>query len=376
MAARKDTPLQQIAENCKESTVCLKTKYIVLPLSRGSGFFVEQDKIVTNIHVMAGLPGLPGFNVKAITAKQFDIEKTIYNRISKAVHNTFLRLFQGVTMKKYRQPNQPERSKALAVHTIEGVVGYDDKNDLVLLKAAEIGVPLPFGDIDALESDEQVYIVGYDGTQYKVIAGTIPNKNNRNKLQIKIKHPETHVNGHSGGPVLNSKGEVIGVVVSASERSNGDTHSFVSVVPLTVLEALLANSGEVERIEAWHKHPQIRAYTETNFGESRLKEGKYEKAIAHYDAALHLNPNLVDAYYKRGLAKHSLDDFEAAIDDYNNAIKINPENTAAYINRGLAKCHLGDFEAAIDDYDTAIKINPEDTQAHINRDIAKRHLDD
>ena len=377
MAARKDDPLQQIAENCKESIVCLKTKFIGLPVQDGSGFFVAPDKIVTNIHV---IEGVPGFNVKAITAKQFDTEKTsIYNRISKAVHNTFSRLFQGLKVKKYRQSNQSEPSKALAAHTIEGVVGYDDKNDLVLLKVAETGVPLPFGDIDALENDEQVYIVGYDGTQYKAITGTIPNKNNRNELQIKIKHLGTHVDGHSGGPVLNDKGEVIGVVVSASDRPNGDVHSFVNVVPLTMLEALLANSGEVEQVEriaAWRKHPQIRAYTKTDLGDTYLEAEKYEKAIAYYDAALHLNPNLAHTYFKRGLAKRRLGDFEGAIAAYDNAIKINPEDTQAYINRGTAKRRLDDLEGAITDYDTAIKINPEDTQAYVNRGIAKIALGD
>ena len=362
MAAKKDDPLQEIVESSKGSVVCLKTKFIGLTAQSGSGFFVAPDKIATNIHV---IEGIPGFKVKAITAKQLDIEKTpISNRISQSVRNAFRRLFRG---------------SAVTGHTIEGVLGYDDKNDLVLLKVAETGVSLPFGDIDTLDSDEQVYIVGYEGTQYKGIAGTIPNKNNRNtEFDIKIKGSHTDVDGHSGGPVLNSKGEVIGVVVSAegpeSNKRDEVVYSFVNVIPLTVLETLLANSGKIESIAAWRKRPQIRAYTITGLGSKKLKAGKPEKAIERYDAALQLNPNLAATYLKRGDAKRKLDDFEGAIEDYDSAVKLNPEKAVAYVNRGVAKRRLDDSEGAIEDYDSAIKLNPEDATAHNNRGVARRRL--
>ncbi len=386
MEQERDDQLQQIAERCKESTVCLKNKFIGLTMSGGSGFFVAPDKIVTNIHVIDGLPGfnIPGFNVKAITAKQFENERIpIYYRIPDIVKNRILRLsrnlFMDLKAKDNKKPNQSRNCEERMVYTIEGVTAFDDKNDLVLLKVIETGVPLPFGDIDVLESDEQVYIVGYDGTQYKTIAGTIPNKHNRNKeFQIKIKHPHTDVDGHSGGPVINSKGEVIGVVVSAEGQKQislmEDVHSFVTVVPLTVLEALLANSGEVERIAVWRKRPQIRAYRKTDLGNLISEAGKYEKAIACYDTALRLNPNLANTYFKRGLAKRKLSDYEGAIEDYNNAIKLNPEYATAYYNRGNAKRKLSDHEGAIEDYNNVIKLNPEYVMAYNNRGNAKDAL--
>ena len=94
MEQDKDHQLQQIAENSKKSTICLKTKFIGFTVQVGTGFFVEQDKIVTNIHV---IEDLPGFNVKAITAKQLEKQKTpIAHRVSKASKKIVWQLFQGM----------------------------------------------------------------------------------------------------------------------------------------------------------------------------------------------------------------------------------------------------------------------------------------
>ena len=113
MEGKKDKVLQQIVENSKAATLCLKAKYAAgQKISIGSGFFVEQDKIVTNIHVLAGKT-----KVLAITAKQLETESaSIYHRSAQAVRNTILRLFQG---------NRLQVSKETTIYTIEGVTAFD-----------------------------------------------------------------------------------------------------------------------------------------------------------------------------------------------------------------------------------------------------------
>lgn len=381
MKQERDDQLQQIAEKCKESTVYLKTTFLGPKIGTGSAFFVEPDKIVTNIHV---INGYPGYKVKVITAKQLENKRIpIRHRISDAVKNSIFRLFQrffiDLRLEKNVKPNQSQNREERVKYTIEGVTAFDERNDLVLLKITETGVPLPIGNNNVLQSSEKVFIVGYSDTQYEGIEGNIVNANNSEKqLMIKVKKPNKDIEGHSGGPVLNSKGEVIGVaesvVGSGSNKSDASDHCFVHAVPVNDLKEMMENSGQVEPLEIWRKHPQIRAYNTADLGNMKLAAGKYKQAIEYYTAALQRNPNFAFVYFKRGYAKDELGDLKGAIEDYDNAIKLSPDNAGIYNNRGYSKNKLGDYESAIEDYDNAIRHNPEDVVFYNNRGRAKKAL--
>ena len=378
MEQEREDQLQHITENCKESTVYLKTTFLGPKIGTGSAFFVEPDKIVTNIHV---INGYPGYKVKVITAKQLENKRIpIHNRISDALKNSIFRLSQRfLTDLEIEKPNQSQNREERVKYTIEGVTAYDEKNDLVLLKITETGVPLPIGNNNDLQSSEKVFIVGYNDTQYKGIEGNIANANNSNKqLMIKVKEPTKDVAGHSGGPVINSKGEVIGVVDSVlgsgSNKNDASDYCFVHALPVNVLKDMMENSGQVEPLAKWREHPQIRAYNKADLGNMKLAAGKYKQAIEYYTAALQRNPNFAFVYYKRGYAKDELGDLKGAIEDYNNAIKLNPDNAGIYNNRGYSKNKLGNYESAIEDYDNAIRLNPEDVDFYYNRGRAKKAL--
>ncbi|MDD1428124.1 tetratricopeptide repeat protein [Dolichospermum sp. ST_sed9] len=60
-----------------------------------------------------------------------------------------------------------------------------------------------------------------------------------------------------------------------------------------------------------------------------------------------------EAYNNGGLAKSESGDKAGAIADYNQAITINPQLAVAYNNRGLAKSESGDKAGAIKDLETA-----------------------
>ena len=109
-------------------------------------------------------------------------------------------------------------------------------------------------------------------------------------------------------------------------------------------------------------------------GNVKADLGQKQAAIADYDQAIAINPNFADAYNNRGNAKYKLGQKQTAINDYNQAISINPNFADAYNNRGLVKSELGQKQAAINDYDQAIAINPNFADAHNNRGLVKYKL--
>ena len=416
MEQEREDQLQRIAENSKKSTVYLKTKLLGLTFQVGTGFFVEPDKIATNIHVIEG--GGPGCSIKIVTAEQLELSKApLIQRISKTINSIrkqlFVRNLKRLKSEEDEKPNQFQSIKETSEYTIEGVTAYDDRNDLVILKVTETGVPLSFGNNDAFESGEQVCIVGYNKKEYKSIAGTISGKHcNAKHLQIKVQLSTDHAVGNSGGPVLNNTGEVIGVVnfvIASGPDKDGtvgaNSVSIVNAIPLFTLKTLLANSGDVEPISEWWEHPRTRVYGKMTLGTRKLSAGKYKQAIAYYDAALKLNPDIPLVYINRGRAnvclgeskakqgflvearshyQMSIDDFskvivyEKSIDDYNKVINNKgfnqyPLRSIAYNGRGWTNYLLGqietkegnDFEAkklyqqAVSDANEAIRLQPE-----------------
>jgi S1-C subfamily serine protease len=123
---------------------------------------------------------------------------------------------------------------------IEGIVGIDQRRDLVLLKiSAPRTPPLSLGDSDAVQVGESIYAVGnpqgLEGTFSQGIVSSIRQVASDKLLQITAPISP----GSSGGPVLNSKGDVIGV--SVATFSGGQNLNFA--IPANYLKAMLAKVG-------------------------------------------------------------------------------------------------------------------------------------
>ena len=358
----------------------------------GSGFFVDEDKIATNIHNVA-----------------------------------------------WSGPVFVKLSDKKKICAIEGVTAYDVENDLVVLKIAGEGTPLPLADSDRVQSGERVTAMGYPNIKYKVTQGTIQSIRNTDKwLRMKVELG----GGSSGSPVLNRSGEVIGINAWRSERSG-------YAIPSNVLKVLLAEAKPTESLATWRKRDSIRAYAYHVQGKVKYDAGHYQEAIANFDKAVQLNPKTLYTYHKRGEAKAALGEHEAAIADFDKALQLNPEhadsyarkravkafkekeaakkartprnlpdyitrakqrfslgkfqasrgnaekaqellaaaiedwthviksapeNAEAYSGRGLAKLALGDAEGAIKDFDAAIQINPKYTEIYYDRGRAREAL--
>ena len=320
-ASAPDVP--QFAEDALAATVYLEMSDAqVLPISYGSGFFVSQEHILTNYHVIAG-----------------------------AAHGTA----------KIVGKTRPYR--------IQGILGIDVENDLALLQVTIPGVtPLRLGDNDKVRIGDQVYVAGspkgLEGTFSDGIISRISRWEGRERLQITAPISP----GSSGGPVLNSEGKVVGVAFMTIE--GGQNLNFA--IPSKYVKALLNTKGTV--IPLAEREHNISAETYYYRGNTKHDIGFYENAISDYSKAIRLKPDFVEAYHNRGYTKAAIGQYSEAIADFNEAIQLKPDDAMSYYNHGAAKGALGKYVEAIADYDIAVKLNPDDVISYSLRGAAKADL--
>jgi len=87
-------------------------------------------------------------------------------------------------------------------------------------------------------------------------------------------------------------------------------------------------------------------------------------AIANYDKALELYPEMTDAWVRKGVTLFNNGDFEEAENCFNTAIRINPVEFKAIYNRGKLRLKTNDIEGAVADFDKATTLKPDHAGAH------------
>jgi serine protease Do len=134
------------------------------------------------------------------------------------------------------------------------VVGRDSKTDLALLKVDAIGLPvIPLGDSTALQVGEPVMAIGNPfGLEQTVTTGIVSATGRvigsgpyDNFIQT-----DASINpGNSGGPLINARGEVIGINTAIFSRGGGSV-GIGFAVPSSLAKTVimqLADHGKVER---------------------------------------------------------------------------------------------------------------------------------
>lgn len=92
----------------------------------------------------------------------------------------------------------------------------------------------------------------------------------------------------------------------------------------------------------------------------------YGQALAAYDEAIKLNPQLAEAYNNRGTVKYELGQYSSAIEDYTTAIKLKSNFADALNNRGNAYLATEQFQNAAQDLQAAIKLKDNSAVIHNN----------
>jgi hypothetical protein len=212
----------QIADRASPSVVVIDGKTDTGDVL-GSGFIISKDgKIVTNLHVIRDMNTA---GVQTATGEIFD-------SIS--------------------------------------VLATDEHLDLAIVKVAGLNLPVAeLGNSDTLTIGEPVVIVGSPrGLEGTVTAGILSSVRDLGE-GYKVLQTDAAVNpGNSGGPLLNSKGQTIGVISFQLRSAQGLNFA----VPINYVRGLLNNLHEPITLEELRKHLFRTAPATQQGGGPSLKE--------------------------------------------------------------------------------------------------------
>jgi len=319
------------------------------PLISGSGFFIRQGEVVTNVHVIRG-------------ARRVEIH-TLDGK--------------GRT------------------YPVLGALAIDEEADLALLS-----VNLPAERSHALtlsaalpEEGEPVFIIGnplrLEGSVSDGIVSAVREVPDLGRI-IQTTAPVSH--GNSGSPLFNMRGQVIGIVtvkvtngqninlalgsmrigqlrgsqlisfdqISVKNRSN-QPEALADLWYRGGIDSMWLGNYEnaLNYFETAANRNPRRPETWIQIGFCKVKQGRNEEAIRAYERAIQLRPNSSDAHNKLGDAHFYAGRFNEAIAAYQQAAQLNPKNAEAYYNLALAYLEIGDREAAMAQSRLLQSIDPE-----------------
>jgi Tfp pilus assembly protein PilF len=303
--------LPELVRRIKPSAVAIETfDSRGEKLTRGSGFFIESDRIVTNRHVIEG----------AYRAEVHSSTGTVY--------------------------------------PVRGVLAVDAEGDIALLKIdvpANQVRPLPLDKTSPQEGESVVVIgnpLGLEGSVTNGIVSAVRDIPTFGRI-IQITAPIS--SGSSGSPVVNMQGQVIGIAtlqITGGQSVNfaipSERISQLQVTTMTSLPDLVATSGRNKRAKA------VQFFRD---GLSFLSKDDCDKALPYFEKAVDSDSNYAEAWAQAGFCNEKLGKHAEALEASKKAVSLRP-SAESYFNIGLASFYLKQYKEASEAYRQSIKLDP------------------
>lgn len=261
-------------------------------------------------------------------------------------------------------------------YTIRGVLVSSTTQDLALLQAEASGVPyLRLAADSNLEVGSKVVVIGsprgFSGTVSEGILSAHRSIGEEKLLQITAPISQ----GSSGSPVLNEKGEVIGIATMLIREAQALNFA----APVEGLRALMKQivpadpvkpiSGfRTEKSQAYRTDADYQAAISAQFFGETLTALKLLKSVRNR------YPDVAHVHFALGQAYGNLKFYREACESYADAVKIDPEFACAWNNLGVTLGREGSTHAAIKAYQQAIKSQPHFPLAWRNLALAYRAI--
>jgi tetratricopeptide (TPR) repeat protein len=316
--------LPELVKRVKPSIVAIVTYDAKnIPLMTGSGFFLQQGQVVTNLHVIRG--------ARRCEIKTLDGKGRVY--------------------------------------PVAGLLDVDEEGDLALLsvdmppnraRSSSLANLLP-------EEGEKIFVIGnplkLEGSVSDGIVSAVRELPNIGKI-IQITAPISH--GNSGSPVFNLKGQVVGVVTI--KVTNGQNINLaIGAARVRQLRAgkrrllaeLMTREKSADPAESLYKN-----------GLDSLWLGNFDNALAYFENAVNQNPSRADAWVQVGYCRVKQGKNDEAIKAYQQAVQLMPQSDEIRNKLGDAYYYSGRLMEAIASYKEAVRLRPQSPEGYYNLALA------
>jgi tetratricopeptide (TPR) repeat protein len=289
-------------------------------IGQGSGFFISQNgDVITNYHVLQG--------------------------VSRAVI----------------------RAGDEKIYPVKRVVAEDREADLIRVSVdiAERTVPPLSISTSLPQVGERIVVIGTPlGLEKTVSDGIVAAVREIPDFGKIIQLTAPISQGSSGSPVVNMKGEVVGIatfIILAGQNLN-------FAIPGENIAKLTPGDGKTfsEWQETGVEEKISLAEQLYSIGIRFLWIGDYEKAIPYFLEAIKKNPKYAEAYFQAGYCNDKLGRFSEAVEFYKQAIVLEPDDFDSYNNLCVAYNHLGGYSEAVVSCRKAIQLKPDLAEPYNN----------
>jgi tetratricopeptide (TPR) repeat protein len=289
-------------------------------LGQGTGFFIQQNgDVITNYHVLdrAGRS-----QIKLASGEEFAVKRVV----AEDSEGDLVRISVDIPA---------EKVTPLTISAAVPRVGE---------KVVVIGTPLG---LDQTVSDGIISAIREVPKFGKIIQMTAPISP-----------------GSSGSPVLNMKGEVVGVATFLLLAGQNLNFS----VPGERISQMTPGAGRTlpEREEIRKSGAVAQATHAYASGLRYIWAGKCEMALPHLAEAAEKNPNHPGAFFQLGYCLAQLGKNQEAVAPYRRTIQLRPQDSIAYSNLCGVYGQLGLLGEAVETCKQAVKLKPDLAEAHNN----------
>ena len=318
-SAQAEEDLVNLIKNVKPAVVLVQIFNAAgLPIGQGSGFFIDnKGHVVTNHHVIKGAYSA---TVKTSAGKEFPVE---------------------------------------------GIIAKDSQADIAKL-AVNIAdsniVPLKLSTSIPSEGETVVVIGSPLGLEASVSSGIVSAVRDIPAFGKVLQITAPVSPGSSGSPVMNTKGEVIGVATFILTKGQNLNFAVSSEKVLALKETCTILSFKEYAAQTSKTDPNDPELL-YQAGLKEVWQGNYDSALIYFQKATAKNPQYTDAWFYVGACYAQLRQFRKAAEIFEKIVKIKPDWAPGHYNLGFTYHHLGRYREAIESFKEAIQIKPDDASS-------------